>query len=619
MKKKFTLFCLLFAAFHALNAQNGTNEPCNATVLTVGASCALADTLQGTINTPAYTNSTSASSGVTLPALTCNGFTTTTRDLWYRAVVPASGKVTIVLDFGDVGPITSSWDMAAYASSSATCAGSTFTEVGKECVTSRFPYLTLTGLTAGATIYIRLWRQATSAQTDNRSFTIWAVDGLITAPVACATPVFPGNALVLNDDPYFVWTNDPMADFYDLYLGPTNVIANMDVYSDIPVSTPRDPEEGFLLPHAYLSGQTTVNLVQPNVANYWFVFQKNCATDQHLNRNLPACTPSSYIAAPIPSNDNCAGAILLNEDGVYKTFSSASSTQSRVPSLCSTATSTTASDVWFKFQTNAIGGSVTIGLSTFFMDAVLEVFSGTCASLTSIGCVDEVGFSDEEVLDFANLAPNTTYYIRAYNFDENDNLYGEEFEITVTGNIVIPVELVEFTGKAQGSKNALNWNTASERNANAFIVERSADGEKGFKSIGTVKASGTSSTPQYYAFLDENPLPVSYYRLLQVDFDGKEALSKVVTVQRKDRKLAFDKAFPSPVSNELTVQYSTERAGAVSLRVVDVFGRSVLEQNLVATEGSNVSKLAMDKLSAGAYILMLSDGQKAAQMRVIKQ
>lgn len=238
--------------------------------------------------------------------------------------------------------------------------------------------------------------------------------------------------------------------------------------------------------------------------------------------------------------------------------------------------------------------------------------------------MDEEGFSGEEVLVLPNLAASTTYYVRVHNFYSStptpiNYLYGEEFEIAIIGNIVIPVELVTFTGQTKGTQNVLNWQTASERNAQSFIVERSADGKNDFVAIGTNKAAGTTSTPQYYTFIDENPLPLSYYRLRQVDFDGKEDLSKVVTVQRKDKKLALEKAFPSPVMNELTVQYSVERNGDVSLQVLDVFGRLLIRQNIAATEGANLSKINLDKLAVRTYILLLSDGQKSAQMRVVKQ
>ncbi len=441
--------------------------------------------------------------------------------------------------------------------------------------------------------------------------------GTAVEPPTCATPLTPVGGVAITDDPTIFWNNDPLTQLYDVYFGKTNVVANMFVFNDLPVSKPYQAQEYEVLSHGYALNTAPNNvLIQPNAINYWFVHQKSCATDPAF---VPACTPATYKAAPIPTNDNCAGAILLNEDAVYKTFSSASSTESQAAATCSGAASTTASDVWFKFKTtNVAAPSVIVGVSTLNMDVAVEAFSGTCGALTSVSCVDAVGINDEEILSLSGLLPNTTYYVRVYNFDSNDFLYGEEFDIAVTGNIVIPVELVSFTAKTQGVKNVLNWQTASERNAQSFIVERSTDGQNGFVALGTVKAAGTSATPQYYAFSDDNPLPIAYYRLRQVDLDGKEDVSKIVSVQRKDKKLSLDQAFPSPFKDELTVQYSAERSGSVSLQVVDVLGRVVLSENHLATEGGNLSKLNLHALASGTYILLLSDGQKVAQKRIMK-
>jgi Secretion system C-terminal sorting domain len=622
MKKKITLLLIAFMAVYAANAQDirdGSDEPCNATLLTVFSTCTAVDTTQGAINTPTFTNSTNASSGVTLPALVCNGFTTTTRDFWYRCIVPASGSIVVDISFGaDDINASAFWDMAVYRSSSATCAGSSFTLLGSECLAGNFPRLKFSSLTPGATIYIRLWRQAASVQTATRSFGIFVANGNIAQPTTCATLTEPINGVLLKDDPFVVWNISPTAQSYDVYYGKTSTIATMNVISDLQPATATQTQLGIELNHGDALATAPNNiLIQPNAINYWFVHQKNCATDP---LTVPSCSPATYTAAPVPLNDNCTGAILLNEDAVYKTHSSASSTESRVAATCSGSASTTASDVWFKFKTsNVASPSVTIGVATFFMDAVVEAFSGTCTALTSISCIDAVASDDEEVLVLSGLAPNTTYYIRVYNWNGDDYLYGEEFDIAVSGNLAIPVELVSFTGKTQGSNNALNWNTATERNAQTFIVERSADGENNFKAIGSVKAVGTSSTPQSYAFLDINPLPLSYYRLRQVDMDGKTELSKTVSIQRKDKRFALENAFPSPVSNDLTVQYSADKNGDISLQVIDIFGRIILTENALVTEGSHVSKLNLNNLAAGAYILQLSDGQKSAQMRIVKQ
>ena len=111
----------------------------------------------------------------------------------------------------------------------------------------------------------------------------------------------------------------------------------------------------------------------------------------------------------------------------------------------------------------------------------------------------------------------------------------------------LPVELMSFTAVTSGKIVLLNWATASELNNQRFEVERSSDGRT-FYRIGTVAGAGTTSMQQTYSLRDEQPLNgISYYRLIQVDFDGSRNVSKVVAV--KFRKELQGTLYPQPASD----------------------------------------------------------------------
>ena len=100
---------------------------------------------------------------------------------------------------------------------------------------------------------------------------------------------------------------------------------------------------------------------------------------------------------------------------------------------------------------------------------------------------------------------------------------------------VLPVELTKFTAQQIGESITLNWETATELDNDYFAIERSVDGEN-FESIAQILGAGTSIVPQYYEFVDKNPTAATlYYRLKQVDLDGKFAYSEMVTVIYKKR------------------------------------------------------------------------------------
>jgi hypothetical protein len=95
----------------------------------------------------------------------------------------------------------------------------------------------------------------------------------------------------------------------------------------------------------------------------------------------------------------------------------------------------------------------------------------------------------------------------------------------------LPVELVEFRGRAQGKNVLLDWTTASEEATDRFEVQRQ-DGRGNFAAIGTVAAEGNSLVSRSYVITDVAPLAgTNTYRLRIVDLDGSEAFSDLVTVE----------------------------------------------------------------------------------------
>ncbi len=91
-----------------------------------------------------------------------------------------------------------------------------------------------------------------------------------------------------------------------------------------------------------------------------------------------------------------------------------------------------------------------------------------------------------------------------------------------------------FGAPTEKGYSQISWQTATEINNDYFDVERSMEGIN-YISIGQVKGSGDTSSPTNYEFLDETTKPGNtyYYRLKQVDYDGKEDYSIVLTIHIK--------------------------------------------------------------------------------------
>ena len=88
----------------------------------------------------------------------------------------------------------------------------------------------------------------------------------------------------------------------------------------------------------------------------------------------------------------------------------ASATQS-IPGCSGTADD----DVWYQFTATATAHKITVTPSAG-MDPVVQVFSGACASLTSLVCRD-IGFSgDPETVNLTGLTIGNVYRVRVYHY-----------------------------------------------------------------------------------------------------------------------------------------------------------------------------------------------------------
>jgi hypothetical protein len=98
------------------------------------------------------------------------------------------------------------------------------------------------------------------------------------------------------------------------------------------------------------------------------------------------------------------------------------------------------------------------------------------------------------------------------------------------GTDVLPIEFLDFSALFEANIVRLLWRTASEHESDYFVVERSVDGAV-FEEVTRVQSAGESLHAQDYEVVDSEPLSgISYYRLRQVDVDGRYDFSNVVPV-----------------------------------------------------------------------------------------
>ncbi|MCF2499937.1 T9SS type A sorting domain-containing protein [Dyadobacter chenhuakuii] len=160
---------------------------------------------------------------------------------------------------------------------------------------------------------------------------------------------------------------------------------------------------------------------------------------------------------------------------------------------------------------------------------------------------------------------------------------------------VLPVTLVTFEARAENDNAVLTWTTSQETVNKGFEIQRSADA-KHFDKIAFVNPySSGSDTTQNYQYTDRAPLPgTSYYRLKQLDHDGKFAYSKMVHINLPGT--SHISVYPNPTIGDLFVE--TEHVSE-RLQVIDMLGRTVLDKRVVKPR----THINVKDLSPGMYII----------------
>lgn len=185
----------------------------------------------------------------------------------------------------------------------------------------------------------------------------------------------------------------------------------------------------------------------------------------------------------------------------------------------------------------------------------------------------------------------------------------------------LPVDFLNITATQKGGAVAINWSTASESNNNYFDVEKSIDGSN-FTTINTVKGAGNSSTVNNYGSYDAKPVAsYNYYRIRQVDFDGKFKFSDVVKV-----KINFDKTgvsvLANPFVNNITVDFVSPANQRLNVRLTDISGKMIATETWTIAKGSSrVVFSKVNKLQNGMYIFTVTDDNGAViyNNKLVKQ
>jgi hypothetical protein len=212
------------------------------------------------------------------------------------------------------------------------------------------------------------------------------------------------------------------------------------------------------------------------------------------------------------------------------------------------------------------------------------------------------------------------YYNCTYTLTVTDGNGCTGTATTVVDCQILPVELLTFTGKNTIHGNEIHWATASEINNAYFMLDRSTDGEtftQGWK-IMSAAHNGNSTSTIGYDFTDGDiKSGTYYYRLTQVDIDGKATVKGTIAVTVRAHENVFS-IIPNPATDRAEVIYECNSDERAILKMYDHAGNIVLAREVVCNKGSNAYDIDLSDKAEGIYIVTLTLSDNLYKARLLK-
>lgn len=198
-------------------------------------------------------------------------------------------------------------------------------------------------------------------------------------------------------------------------------------------------------------------------------------------------------------------------------------------------------------------------------------------------------------------------YYKAYEYNEMTGMVMPTGDQDIKGATVgflmstLPVSLLSYEAKLLSNQKAhLSWRTASEVNNSYFEIEKSIDG-RNYAGIARVAANGTTSIASDYSFTDPEILSRNtYFRLRQVDFDGKSKDLGTRLIRTRSNNTSAT-AFPNPIQGSTITLTAGNETLPAPYRLTDASGRVVKTGTMKQAQ----EELNIHDLSDGIYFLQI--------------
>ena len=226
-------------------------------------------------------------------------------------------------------------------------------------------------------------------------------------------------------------------------------------------------------------------------------------------------------------------------------------------------------------------------------------------------------------ISFSTTTINAGDFITATATDANNNTSEFSPAYLIPAGGPLSVKYLSFDATVANNTVLLKWVTEQEINNHHFEVERSFDGNS-FNTVGIVVNGITAANNKKYEFKDaaaELQLKaVVYYRLKQIDNDGKINYTSVVAVRLQAKSGVAVQTYPNPFTENVIVSFTSVENGIAEIEIINNNGQKVLYKKAIVTKGYNSLQVnGLNNLTAGMYIALVKlNGVTTGSQKILK-
>lgn len=315
------------------------------------------------------------------------------------------------------------------------------------------------------------------------------------------------------------------------------------------------------------------------------------------------------------SGSTCTGGNVINrlEDNLWYKFAVPTNVD------CGTAT--------YNIQFNNIScqhlGSGSSGYQ-FVLFETSSCLSGTAWNGSSVlkYCADKLtGGASVNISPYITLGK--TYYIMIDGFTGQHCNADLKFEVSGILNpqdCLLPIFLVDFDGKEVNNAVELSWTTENEKNNKGFYLQRSVGNAENFEDIAWIDSKIIETGGADYVYLDRdyNKSRISYYRLRQMDNDGKDHLHKIITFNpNKNGIIATVK--PNPTNGLFTLEMTDLVEDNYIIEIMDVTGKIIERHEEENTFTNFMKQFDLSNYESGMYLIKISNSSSQETIKLLKK